>query len=126
MKNDMMHIILQRIKAIMKSSKELGSHIIDFDEFLDLVKQAMNARKTKEDVQLLFDMLDPDKTGYISKENLIYISETAGISLSPYQIKKIIHNCTSNNKYLTFDEFLLIMTREEADAPLGEEKIKKF
>ena len=56
--------------------------MIKFDEFLDLIKDAMNVRSTCEDIQLLFNIFDVDRTGYITSDELAVVSQAIGISLN--------------------------------------------
>ena len=87
---------------------------LDFDQLLLLFKKALNVRKTKKDIKLMFDIFDVDKTGLISREDLHYIAKQVGIVFTKRDTNDIIYNCSSNNKGLSFEEFFLVMTREGA------------
>ena len=60
--------ILDRAKREVSTRHLLDpcNQLVDFDQFLALLKNAMNVRKTKKDIKIIFDIFDKDKSGRIS------------------------------------------------------------
>ena len=80
---------------------------------MDALVAAMNMRKKKKHVSLLFDIFDGAKTGTIEHYDLQYVSRQIDNELEGPDIKQILYNCSSNLNQITKDEFYTIMTREE-------------
>ena len=83
----------------------------------------MSRRDSKQDVKVLFDIFDTDKSGTISKQNLYQIAFDVSKPLEKSQIDSIMRNCSANRENIRFPEFYKIMTLPPADSTLTTPKI---
>ena len=120
--NPLMHAILKRVQMKLKAINDTQSHLIDFDLFLALIKEAMNERKTKKDVKIIFVIFDLEHSNLIIRQNIDEVALSTGKNLSKAEIGRILNNCSSNKKEITEEEFFQVMTRQAADGPIVHEK----
>ena len=90
-------IMYETLSKIMQYRDLTPTERIDFDELMALLIEAMNARKKKKHVSLLFDIFDPSKTGLIEAYDLSHVSRTICNELQPESIKTILRNCSKNH-----------------------------
>ena len=89
--------LLYGILSKIMDYKELSyDKKIDFDELIGLLLEAMNTRKKRKDVSLLFDIFDPGRTGRIESYDLSHVSRTINNELNLQEIKDILNNCSTN------------------------------
>ena len=75
------------------------------------MKRAMNMRHTKNQVNELYKLFDPNGTTMITGAHLHKLSKEIGCELSSFQIHKIIQNCSESRHHITQGEFFDIVTR---------------
>ena len=60
----------EKIKALMKDIDTDGSGTVEFDEFLNLMKEKIKSRNAEDELKKSFRIYDEDDTGKISFEDL--------------------------------------------------------
>ena len=108
----LLYEILERILNCEELQGE-GNDRIDFDTFIRLIKQSLNMRKTKQQVKTIFRLFDESDSGFILMQNLAKINEDMHLGLSMEEIRRILLCCSSRGDRISFNEFYLIMTRED-------------
>ena len=66
-------------------------------------------------MRLLFDILDTNKNGRIHAYDLTRVSSLINEDLSLRQARKVVRNCSPSGEYITFKEFLYVMTRRREE-----------
>ena len=94
-------VFYETLSKIMQYQDLTPKGRINFDEFLALVIEAMNARRKRAHVSLMFDIFDTGKTGTIASHDLSHISRNICNELEPEIIKSILNNCSTNRRAIT-------------------------
>ena len=89
----------------MEESEETG---IDFNDFLDMMVMRLN--EDKIDIEKMFELLDFDKTGYISEKNILKLGEELGERFTQDEIKGIVgKGDVDNDGKLTLKDYKEVM-----------------
>ena len=94
------------LKRVIDFSEMWGDARIDFNEFVDLLKKAMNMRQTRQQVDMLFSIFGAKETGHISAHHILRVSKELGQELSQQEVRGILSKCSQSGSHITFDEFL--------------------
>lgn len=111
-KNTLLYEILERILYCDEISGE-GNDRMDFETFMRLIKKSLNMRQTKEQVETIFGLFDENGTGYIQIQNLNKVNQDMDMGMGMEDIRRILLCCSSRGDKISFNEFYLIMTRED-------------
>ena len=68
----------EELKEMMDRADQDGSGVIDFDEFVDLMKKQMKDAETNNELEVAFSVFDRDGSGNISRAELAYIMKHCG------------------------------------------------
>ena len=85
---------------------------INFDQFLKIIGKRVNTKKIDEDVYFrnLFDSMDRNKNGMISRHEIRYIILHSNENISEKDLELLMNNVDSDNDGLiSFEEFLSFM-----------------
>ena len=108
------HQLVYRTLRKIQKSKELGEGgRVDFDAFVGLLKMALNKRKTKNHVKILWNIFDRSKTGTITSSDIAAIQNKMHQNVKFDEARRMIYNCSYNGHGITFDEFFQLMTRPD-------------
>ena len=103
-------LFFQMIKRITEFPEMRNDPRINFDKFKVLVLKAMNMRRSRHQVQLLFDVMDTAKMGRIMPHDLKKAAQLTGKDMNLNKCREIISMNSSNRQYVQFEDFLHIMT----------------
>ena len=91
-----------------------GSGVIEFDEFLQLMRRRMRDTDTEEEMVEAFKVFDRDGDGLISLQELLRVMRQIGENLTEEQCKEIIAaGDRDNDGKLNFDEFIRMMVGDK-------------
>merc|ERR1712226_39814 len=111
--------MLTNLGKIIPSEKDLGDVMeeidtdknggIDFPEFLNFMTIGRNSRKNSDasEYSEIFDIMDVDKNGFISAEDLKKVTDQLGQKLSSLHIKEMIEDATDGHAGLISKEQFL-------------------
>ena len=74
---------------------------------------ALNKRKNKSHVKLLWNIFDRSKTGTITSSDIAAIQNKMNQNVKFDEARRMIKNCSYNGQCITFDEFFQLMTRPD-------------
>lgn len=114
-KQPLLFEILERILSFDEIGEGKGNDRIDFETFLKLIRKSLNLRNTRQHVETLFHLFDEEKTGFIQQANLAKVVDDLNMreQLGQEDIRKILLCCSSRGDRISFNEFHLIMTRQD-------------
>lgn len=72
-------------------------------------------RQTKQQVKTIFRLFDENDTGFIMQQNLNKVNQDMELGLGMEDIRRMLLCCSSRGDRISFNEFYLIMTREDRD-----------
>ncbi|XP_078164631.1 putative calcium-binding protein CML13 [Carex rostrata] len=85
---------------------------IDFDEFLYMMTEKIGQRDTKEQLMKAFRIIDHDKNGKISIEDIQNIARELGETFTVDEIREMVQQADENGDgEVDADEFMRIMKR---------------
>ena len=64
-------------------------------------------------MKTIFRLFDESDSGFILQQNIAKINEDMKLGLHPEEIRRILLCCSSRGDRISFNEFYLIMTRED-------------
>ena len=94
------------LKRVVDFSEMWGDSRIGFDDFVELLKKAMNMRQTRQQVDTLFSIFGATETGHISAHHILRVSKELGQELSQQEVRSILSKCSQSGSHITFEEFL--------------------
>ena len=91
-----------------------GSGVIEFNEFLQLMRRRMRDTDTEEEMVEAFKVFDRDGDGLISLTELKLVMKQIGENLTERECEDIINaGDRDNDGKLNFDEFIRMMVGEK-------------
>ena len=78
---------------------------IDFEQFVGLLKKAMNMRHTRKQLDLLFKIFDAKDTGHITGHHIHNVTEQLGMNMDREEVRSIVEKCSRSGSYITKAEF---------------------
>lgn len=89
---------------------------IAFDDFVDVMRDKMHQKGSREEIMKIFQLFDDDQQGKISFKNLKKIAVEIGENISDEEIKAMIAEADRDGDGgLNFDEFYRVMKRRNDD-----------
>ena len=113
----MFHELIERICGFPEMRTDPR---IDFERFKKLLIKAMRMRQNKQQVGLLFKIIDTNKQKRIRAYDLSRVSRT--VNYKPLTIKEaqdVVNKCSASSQYITKEDFHYVMKKD------GELKRKK-
>ncbi|KAM0950910.1 putative EF-hand domain-containing protein [Dioscorea sansibarensis] len=102
----------EQIKEMIADVDRDGSGAIDFNEFLHMMTAKMGERDTKEELMKAFRIIDQDKNGKISPDDIIRIAKELGESFTQQEIKEMIDAADRNRDgEVDMEEFFNVMMK---------------
>ncbi|CAD8184660.1 unnamed protein product [Paramecium pentaurelia] len=88
---------------------------INFDTFVEIISNRLGNNKTREGAQKLFQIYDPEDTGFIDFTNLKRVAKELGETLNDDELHEMIHHIhilrkTESPEQISFEEFYEIIT----------------
>ncbi|CAD8082166.1 unnamed protein product [Paramecium primaurelia] len=94
-------------------SKE-NKNTIDFNEFLQIMTEKMNAKESQEEIERAFHLFSQGNDNFITFENLKKVALELGETMSDDELKLMIQEANSKNPsqgYVTKDQFYDVLSR---------------
>lgn len=91
--------------------EEIGGEV-DFDDFIEAISNKLGNKETKEGINRIFDLFDEDKTNTINLSNLKKVSKELGENLSTEELREMLKRAASDEKEISREDFMKIMTRK--------------
>ena len=86
---------------------------IDFDNFVEAIKNKLGDKESKEGIRRIFDLfIDDPNSDTITLNSLKKIARELGENMTAEELKDMLERASSNGTELTFDEFYEIMTKK--------------
>ncbi|KAJ1696834.1 hypothetical protein LUZ63_005346 [Rhynchospora breviuscula] len=102
----------QQIEQMIADVDKDGSGAIEFEEFVQMMTAKIGERDTKEELNKAFHLIDQDKNGKISVEDIQRIAKDLGETFTIDEIKEMVQEADHNEDgEVDQDEFLRIMKR---------------
>lgn len=100
----------EEVKAMIAKVDTTGSGRIDFNEFLEILINAMSQRDSREEVMRAFRQYDLDKCGCISFDNLKQVTRDLGEVMTDEELLEMIQAADlDQNGLVTPDEFWRVL-----------------
>jgi Ca2+-binding EF-hand superfamily protein len=93
----------------MRQFDENGDACIEFEEFINVLSQNVDAAEGETWLFEVFEIIDQDCDGYISKEELERTAKLFGLGIDEKELKLIMEACENSEKGLTYEEFSRIL-----------------
>ncbi|KMZ67739.1 Caltractin [Zostera marina] len=84
------------IKQMIADVDKDGSGSIDLEEFTYMMTAKMGERDTKDELRKAFQIIDHDKNGKISVQDISSIATLLGVHLSPHDIEEMVNEADRN------------------------------
>lgn len=98
------------VKTILKNYDRDDSGKIEFDEFLEIMREKMTERSPEEDMLRAFQLFDDDGTNKVTLRNLRRISRELGEDVSDAELRAMIDEFDlDKDGEINFSEFKAIM-----------------
>ncbi|CAI0430030.1 unnamed protein product, partial [Linum tenue] len=102
----------EQINQMIADVDKDGSGSIDFDEFVHMMTAKIGERDTKEELMRAFRILDNDKNGKISVDDIKRIAKELGESLTDREIQEMVDVADQDRDgEVNIEEFLRMMRR---------------
>merc|ERR1719343_1125868 len=102
----------EEIKKMIADVDKDGSGVIDFQEFLDMMRQKMSERDPREEMMKAFRLFDDDETGKISFRNLKRVAKELGENMTDDEITEMIEEADRDGDgEISEEEFMRIMRK---------------
>lgn len=102
----------QQIEQMIADVDKDGSGAIEFEEFVQMMTAKIGERDTKAELAKAFNLIDQDKNGKISVQDIQRIAKDLGEPFTIDEIKEMVHEADQNEDgEVDQDEFLRIMKR---------------
>uniref|UniRef100_A0A0G4EZS1 EF-hand domain-containing protein n=1 Tax=Chromera velia CCMP2878 TaxID=1169474 RepID=A0A0G4EZS1_9ALVE len=103
----------QTIYQMFSDLDRYHSHVIKFDEFLDMMTARLVSKDSKDDIKKVFALFDENQSGTISIENLERVSREIGEILTPQELQEMIRRIdTSGTGEVSFEDFYAMMVKK--------------
>ncbi|KAK4472497.1 hypothetical protein MN116_003744 [Schistosoma mekongi] len=94
---------------------------LDFSEFCTFVVERIHKKKLNHDFEELFQILDQDSDGKLSKDDIQHISQYFELEFDDEIIDSILRKIVgSESKFITYSELLKFITGSEEDFTIAE------
>lgn len=91
----------------------LGTGLIDFDEFLNVMTSKIGEHSSRRDLGRVFKLFDTDNTDFISLENMKRISQEVGDNLTEEELKDVLKRCDiDQDSQCRFEDFYNVITQK--------------
>eukprot|EP00919_Chromeraceae_sp_WS-2016_P066045 GHVR01156230.1.p1 GENE.GHVR01156230.1~~GHVR01156230.1.p1 ORF type:complete len:100 (+),score=20.60 GHVR01156230.1:73-372(+) len=88
------------------------SHVIRFDEFLDMMTARLINKDSHFDFKKVFRLFDVEGTGTITEDNIDRVAKEIGEHLTPEQLNKMISRVdTSGTGQVNLKDFCNMMSK---------------
>jgi len=101
-----------QVKQMVAEVDESGDGEIDFDEFCGMMKKKMRESNEEEELKAAFRCFDQDRSGTITKAELVKILTTLGQPLTPTQVEEVWSEADRDNSgTIEYGEFVGVLMR---------------
>merc|ERR1711988_440295 len=101
----------EEVGAMMREVDQDGSGVIDFDEFLGMMKKKMMNENWEDEIRDAFNLLDKDGSGLVSASELRHVVTDFCGKLTAEDVNEIMVDADVNaDGQLDYHEFLRLMT----------------
>ena len=107
---------------VKKIEEECGFDFIDYEKFESVVLKIlitntygdeMMIRDNEDTILRAFEVLDPEKTGYIESDKLVHLLEQYGEPFNTEEIKELLNAAEDpENHMIRYEEFAHILATE--------------
>ena len=100
----------ESILALIKELDPNNTGNVDFEKMFDMIHSKMQSKDINDQISTAFKMMDIDRTGKITFENLKHVSEALGENISELELKEMINEADDDNDgEISFEEFMMIV-----------------
>ena len=108
-----------QIKRVLKQIDTNGDGTIDTEELLDILEKfdtdgvVYKALHHRSSIRQAFEKYDEDKSGYITKDELVeIIRDRTGIKVPEKHIERMMADCDKNDdNQINYEEFVTLMSK---------------
>ena len=94
--------------------KDLGSALVTYDEFVEMVTPRMQNRDSREEIMKVFALFDDDNKGAISFKNLKRVATELGENLTDEELQEMIDEADRDGDgVINEEEFYRVMRKRE-------------
>ncbi|KAL1223958.1 putative calcium-binding protein CML20 [Cardamine amara subsp. amara] len=108
----------EQINQMIADVDKDGSRAIDFDEFVHMMTAKIGERDTKEELTKAFQIIDLDKNGKISADDIKRMAKDLSENFTDAEIREMVEEADRDHKIKTIDdgevnmeEFMRMMKR---------------
>lgn len=103
------------LKKFVKFSDDAVNEKLDFDNFITFIFNLSESINVENELRLVFDEIDCDKDGFISKNELKnMLNYYSDEKFNDYQLNEMMKEIDVNNDGLiSFDEFVVFMNNDK-------------
>ncbi|GAV82420.1 LOW QUALITY PROTEIN: RCC_reductase domain-containing protein/EF_hand_5 domain-containing protein [Cephalotus follicularis] len=102
----------EQITQMIADVDKDGSGAIDFDEFVHMMTAKIGERDTKEELMKAFQIIDQDKNGKISVEDIKHLAKELGENFTDREIREMVDEADRDHDgEVNVDEFMRMMKR---------------
>ena len=94
---------------IADANNNSGTEDMTFEEFITYCVYFFDNREHIEGIKYLFQVLDADNKGYLSRKDYEEACTKAGLDITDDKIEEIFQKASSDGKNLKFSEFAYFM-----------------
>ena len=106
----------EQVKKMMDDIGRGPTDLVPFEEFLEIMRDKMFEKGSKEEIMKIFQLFDDEQSGKISFRNLKRIAMEIGENISDEEIRDMIDEADRDGDgALNFDEFYRVMKRRNDD-----------
>ena len=104
----------EQVRKLMTDSGKDPSQLISLEEFLDIMRDRMQQKSTREEVMKVFNLFDDEHLGVITFRSLKRISQEIGENISDDDLHGMIQEADRDGDgALSFEEFYRVMKRRD-------------
>ncbi|XP_021897624.1 probable calcium-binding protein CML20 [Carica papaya] len=102
----------EQINQMIADVDKDGSGAIDFDEFVHMMTAKIGERNTNDELTKAFQIIDQDKNGKISADDIKCVAKELGENFTDREINDMIDEADRDNDgEVNIDEFMRMMKR---------------
>eukprot|EP01016_Furgasonia_blochmanni_P022930 TRINITY_DN2488_c0_g1_i12.p2 TRINITY_DN2488_c0_g1~~TRINITY_DN2488_c0_g1_i12.p2 ORF type:complete len:161 (+),score=39.15 TRINITY_DN2488_c0_g1_i12:412-894(+) len=104
------------LMGIIRSiERDYGDNALDFDTFLGEITARLGNPGTLDGRRTIFNIVDMEKKGAISFENLKQLAREIGYNISDNEIQEVIQSISPNSDGISFEDYERHMSRKYDD-----------
>jgi Ca2+-binding EF-hand superfamily protein len=93
------------VQAMIKSVDDNKNGVLEFSEFMELIRNQTFERINKDDLINIFRAFDKDNTGKLLGEDVKQIVISGGEKLTPQEADEILEDFMDSEGYIAYEDF---------------------